>query len=205
MKDTNIYNHVYFYINSGCKWGEGQYTKTKEAFFDEIETIFGGAGWKIIPARSSGSCPTVTNGVESLYCHPAELSGVVLPEHIPQIETLLQGAKTFTLRSSKSCGAVYDMTDEEYKEYLTENRERIEHKILEIMKTPRRNLFRPASYDVVNRIVAPFKLKRPNTLYGSSSSDIDWKYVEKLIEELAASGKLIEGTTKYGKAYRAAV
>ena len=172
------------------------------AFRAETRKLFRNAGWQVeeMPL-DSGHCDTVRNGKDALYLHPDLFSGVMQEDHIPELQRLLSGANTFRVLGTDLRRECFELTDEEYRQRLEEQTERIDNAILEACKTKRKNLFRTGA--IAERIGQQFAIRRlPD--WERSGPYIAEGYVGERIEQLIADGRLIIAKTRYGQGLRTA-
>ena len=172
------------------------------AFRAETRKLFRNAGWQVeeMPL-DSGHCDTVRNGKDALYLHPTVLSGVMQEDHIPELQQLLSSAATFRVLGIDLHMECFELTDEESRQRLEEQTERIDNTILEACRTKRRNLFRTGP--VAARIGQQFAIRRL-TDWERSGPYIAEGYVGERIEQLIADGRLITAQTRYGQGLRTA-
>lgn len=172
------------------------------AFRTETRKLFRDAGWQVeeMPL-DSGHCDTVRNGKDALYLHPTVLSGVMQEDHIPELQQLLSSAATFRVLGIDLHMECFELTDEESRQRLEEQTERIDNTILEACRTKRRNLFRTGL--VAARIGQQFAIRRL-TDWERSGPYIAEGYVGERIEQLIADGRLITAQTRYGQGLRTA-
>lgn len=172
------------------------------AFRAETRKLFRDAGWQVeeMPL-DSGHCDTVRNGKDALYLHPTVLSGVMQEDHIPELQQLLSSAATFRVLGIDLHMECFELTDEESRQRLEEQTERIDNTILEACRTKRRNLFRTGP--VAARIGQQFAIRRL-TDWERSGPYIAEGYVGERIEQLIADGRLITAQTRYGQGLRTA-
>lgn len=195
-KTNEKYINTYFRIYAGYEWGPGWLDSSDQyTFYDEIIHLFEDNGFIVKEPRMSGSCPVaVKPGTsENLYLHPMELSGPVLESDIPKIEKLLQNGETFEFLRTDTYGELYDLTDEEYLDYLESNREEIEQDIISSIGR------RATYYDFFgnNKVYDKWHLPRTTAHHGKSSSDVDIKFFEGILEDLVDSGVVIKDGYKY--------
>ena len=156
------------------------------AFRTETRKLFRDAGWQVEETPlDSGHCVTVRNGNDALYLHPDLFSGVMQEDHIPELQRLLSGANTFRVLGTDLRRECFDLTDEEYRQRLEEQTERIDNAILEACKTKQKNLFRLQDWERSGPYIAE-------------------GYVGERIEQLIADGRLIIAQTRYGQGLRTA-
>jgi hypothetical protein len=113
LDDTNRYGNVYYRLTAGYVWGKGLDKEPFDSFCSEIQQIFIDLGFEYNRPESSGACPTVTRGAESLYCHPMHLNGYIKEENVLIIAEHLKTAKTFRLRHIDQFGVIYNYTPNE--------------------------------------------------------------------------------------------
>ena len=175
---------------------------SQRAFRTETRKLFRDAGWQVEETPlDSGYCDTVRNGKDALHLHPDLFSGVVQEDHIPELQRLLSGANTFRVLGTDLRRECFDLTDEEYRQRLEEQTERIDNAILEACKTKRKNLFHTGS--IVERVGQQFSIHRlPD--WERSGPYIAEGDVGERIEQLIADGRLIIAQTRYGQGLRTA-
>ena len=175
---------------------------SQRAFRTETRKLFRDAGWQVEEEPlDSGHCDTVRNGKDALYLHPDLFSGVMQEDHIPELQRLLSGANTFRVLGTDLRRECFELTDEEYRQRLEEQTERIDNAILEACKTKRKNLFRTGA--IAERIGQQFAIRRlPD--WERSGPYIAEGYVGERIEQLIADGRLIIAKTRYGQGLRTA-
>lgn len=204
---TTDYRHVYFRINTPTYYG-GQYIgfttdEQRQQFFSEVTEVFTNDGWSVKPEKYNSSCPTVINGKQSLYLHPQHFSGVVSIDNIEHVEKLLSNAILFKWYKTDIYEDIYDLTDEQYLNYLEEKREEITCAILESYKTKRRNLY-IKSY-VPHSIIRNYEMGRiGNNCDGMSDSQMAYGFACSIFESLMADHKIISAPTRNGIGYRTA-
>ena len=192
----------YFYLDSAYRHDEGfPDAASRDAFTQEAADLFRQAGWNIQKGKLSGECDYAVrdNGRDALYLHPSEFSGIIRPESVPEIESLLAQAKTFRLRETRGFQEYVEMSDEEYGKYLDSRRGEMEAAILERFKTRRRDRFRTGDHS--DCIARPFILHRMETR-NRYEEDKATAYVRNLIEEMIADGRLTTAETRYGRGIR---
>ena len=192
----------YFYIDSAYQYGDGFPDEaSRDAFNREVTDLFRQAGWDIRKGRLSGECDYAVrdSGRESLYLHPMEFAGIIRPESVPEIESLLAQATTFHLRETRGFKQCVEMSDEEYGKYLDSRRGEMEAAILERFKTRRRDRFRTGDHS--DCIARPFILHRMETRNHYEEEKVT-AYVRNLIEEMIADGRLTTAETRYGRGIR---
>jgi hypothetical protein len=119
--------------------------------------------------------------------HPQDFSGEVLKNNIKQIAEALENNVTFKLRWVDLYETVYDITDEEYEEYLKTKDEEIKITLSEKCKTARTNKFY-YTFDVARSLAGDYRLTRiglnDGKNYGSGQTvEHIIKIIEQMIEE----------------------
>lgn len=205
MQDLDTsYHHVFFRLNAGYKWGEGMAPNKTEKFFDEITQLFLDSGWTVKEARCSRSCPTVQNGKSYLYLHPMDASGPVEDGLREQVEIILKKGNTFALSGVDIYDEVFDVSDNDYYDYLDANAFEIMDKLKAGFTTKRKDQYISCPGAVVEKVKEEYHIKRlGNALTGRSSSDIEWTYVAKLFDEMVEHGDFIVAEKDGRKYFRA--
>lgn len=195
------YREVYFRIDSAYHGYDGWTSANdKAAFKEETRKLFQDAGWTLHVGERDCVCDTVTKGLQNLYLHPMNFSGVVSEEEIPEIEVLLAKAATFRCRATDRMAIYYEMTDDEYLKYLESRRDEIIAAILEHCKTKRSNLYHVGGFTM--GIADRFSVHRLCDVDGHRNRA--YKYVSELVEQLINEGQLITANTKNGPGIRTA-
>ena len=203
-----MYQHIHFYIKSGYVWGDGWGGCSREhahSFNHEIQQIFADAGWEIQQGRMSGSAPSAIKGKSKLYLHPMEASGPLHIDLIPEVESILSGGTTFKYNGKKIFEVLSDMTDDEYQKYLEGRHDGIEREILWRFRTSRKNLFITDKDGKLGQVRKMVRIARLTCYLGRSSSDLEWRYVDKVFASLVEDGRIVSARTKHGVGYRTAV
>ena len=91
--------------------------------------------------------------------HPQQFSGEVLKNDIREVAEALESGTVISLRWVDIHETVYDITDEEYHEYLHSKEENIKADLYSNFGTTRRNKFY-YTYEVVQRLLKKYGLKR---------------------------------------------
>ena len=150
----------------------------------------------------SGHCDTVRNGKDALYLHPTVLSGVMQEDHIPELQQLLSSAATFRVLGIDLHMECFELTDEESRQRLEEQTERIDNTILEACRT-RNGETCSAQVQLPRASGRQFAIRRLTDLERSGPY-IAEGYVGERIEQLIADGRLITAQTRYGQGLRTA-
>lgn len=157
----NEYVNVHFRMETeGYEYPSFSFTEEDRKNFDsELEEVFASLGWKCKEEAHGGSCATWYKGKQYLYLHPQNFSGEVLKNEVKQIAETLEKRSIFYLRWVDLYETVYDMTDQEYEEILSQKDEDIKKSILENSKTTRISKYYYAS-DVARGLGNKFRLSR---------------------------------------------
>jgi len=200
-----IYKKVYFRLDrngySGSGWTNETYAKR---FKDEIVGLFQSDGWEWINSGErddSGFCPEVKKDMQELYLHPQAISGVVLADNIPHIESLLGTARSFRHYHTDIYEDYVLMTDEEYRGHLEEQREAIVEDVLEQFRTKRRDLY-ITGFNLLDNINAKYRIKRVGKQ--SQHYDLGASFISDIFNKLLAKGLIVTANTRKGTGFRAA-
>ena len=181
------YKKVYFRIRSRYQFNSG-WTCERDAagFREESRHLFQNAGWQLHPGRSSIS-DTVTKGLQELYLHPMNFSGVIQLDEIFGIQEFLKKADSFHCYSVDCYERYWELTDEEYRTQLERQREEIIRTILERCRTKRKNLYITGSF--VMNVAQKFSVHRLCDKEGRKH--LANRFVEALVEQLIRAGRLL--------------
>ena len=189
----NEYVNVYFRMETrGYEYPLFSFTEEdRKAFDSELEEVFASLGWKCEEEAYSGSCATWYKGKQHLYLHPKDFSGEILKNEVKQIAETLEKRSTFYLRWVDLYETVYDMTDQEYEEILSQKDEDIKISILENSKTTRISKYYYA-FDVARSLANKFRLSRigdnDGRNYGTGQTI---EHILKVIQSLIEEGYLV--------------
>ncbi len=203
QRDDTPYKHVYFRLDSGYVWGEGMGQSKTEKFYSDILSLFEAEGWTIKEPYHQGSGATVANGNSSLYIHPQEVSGYVTEDLIPAVSAALEHGCTFQHYATDIYDTAYNWTAQQYRDYLNSKRGDINAALLEAFKTPRRNLYK-FDYNALPVVISKFHVQRLDGQNGHCTGDITEQVIRQMFTALVNTGKIDQGETKNGTAYRTA-
>lgn len=196
------YRKVYFRIDSNYRYDTGWRDKgAEDAFLAESRALFRGAGWELHPGREgSGACDTVTKGLQELYLHPMNFSGVIQTDEIPVVQAALSQAESFRCRGVDCYEEYLELSDEEYLALLGSRRDEIEAEILKHYQTRRRSLYMISpGAESISRL---FSVRRVNDRDGKH--DLSRTFVENLIGQMLREGRLVAAEMRYGVGIRTA-
>lgn len=194
------YRQVYFRIKSAYEaYGGWADDHAAEQFRDETRSLFQESGWTLHPG-GNGVCDTVTKGKQELYLHPMNFSGVIQEESIPELEALMCGTHSFRCYATDRYEEYLDMSNDEYLELLESKREEIVSRLLEVCKTKRRNLFKTGS--VAGSVADHFSVHR--LCDKQNMNGLGNRFVNEVMEQLIAEGRLITAHTRQGEGVRTA-
>lgn len=106
------------------EWGIGYLSDDRmRAFETEAYNALRAEGFEIKRSGSSSASDTLTKpGTEtSVYMHPMEFTGPVLPEDIDAIVIALHKCSAITEVNIEETSTMYDLTDMEYRDILLDN------------------------------------------------------------------------------------
>ena len=198
-----MYRHCYFRI-------EPNYVSLKPErtndLLKEIVELFEQKGWKSLHEYGIGTCPEIQKGKSVLYVHPQSLSGDVDMKLIDEIEETLKDGVRFEFCKTDMYGEVFEWTDEQYMDYLNQNKEEIIEDLLKDFKTDRKNkvILPDFSFGPIRNICDRYSRRRIGTSGIKTSSNLDWNYVYDQFTKLVSSGKLFVGETNRGRGFRTA-
>ena len=194
------YRKVYFRIRSRYQFNSGWICERDAARFrEESRQLFQNAGWQLHPGRSSIS-DTVTKGLQELYLHPMNFSGVIQLDEIFGIQEFLKKADSFHCYSVDCYERYWELTDEEYRTQLERQREEIIRTILERCRTKRKNLYITGSF--VMNVAQKFSVHRLCDKEGRKN--LANRFVEELVEQLIREGRLVTAKNPNGPGIRTA-
>lgn len=196
------YRKVYIRIASSYRYDTGWPDEgAEDAFLAESRRLFQGAGWELHPGRpGSGTCDTVTKGLQELYLHPMEFSGVIREEEIPAVREILSPAECFHCQGVDCYEKYMELSDEEYLTLLGSRRDEIEAEILKHYQTRRQNLY--LTGPSVENIARLFSVRRVNDRDGKH--DFAGQFIENLIQQMLRDGRLVAAETRHGIGIRTA-
>jgi len=172
----------------------GYTQEQKDEFYKEVYNIFNQLGWEANDYTQG--CDYINNGKQQLYLHPQDFSGEVLKNDIKQIAELLESNKTFQLRWIDLYETVYDITNQEYEEYLNTRNEEIRKTLFEKCQTARTNKFYYI-FDVARSLAGDFRLTRiglnDGKNYGSGQTI---EHIIKIIEQMVEENYIVSALDK---------
>lgn len=188
----NEYCKVYFRIECPA-YMQGKYPcnfdddKDRVSFRKEVRAIMENLGWCF---SNDYDCKP-TKEKSHLYIHPQDISGEMLKKEVKQLAEAFEKNQTFYLRWVDIYDTVFDITDEEYTEYLDTQKDKIKSLLLSYCKTTRKNLFKNC-LDVTNSIAGEVRLHRINDkdgYYGERAFTTN--YINTVVDELIKQGYLV--------------
>ena len=196
------YRKVYIRIASSYRYDTGWPDEgAEDAFLAESRRLFQGAGWELHPGRpGSGTCDTVTKGLQELYLHPMEFSGVIREEEIPAVREVLSPAECFHCQGVDCYEKYMELSDEVYLTLLGSRQAEIEAEILKHYQTRRQNLY--LTGPSVENIARLFSVRRVNDRDGKH--DFAGQFIENLIQQMLRDGRLVAAETRHGIGIRTA-
>lgn len=196
--DKTRYVRTYIRVNAGYVWGSGMERDKTEAFYEEVKSILEPLGFTWVPNKYDSACPRAVRGIESLYCHPMDLSGYLAVDQVQKVSEAIKAANptTFQVRAVDTYTEGYAYSEFDLKVTLQSRQEDVENLLLEACKTKRRNLYK-RRYDVVDRIGthAQQVVEAIDQEYGNALANtraICTAFVQSVYESLVTKGKLIK-------------
>lgn len=194
------YRKTYFRIRSRYQYGSGWPNKSDASEFrEESRGLFQNAGWDLHPGNNSSS-DTVIKGQQDLYLHPMNFSGVIRIDEIPQIQELLNGARSFQCYGVDCYERYWEFADEEYIAQLEARRNEITQTILDRCRTKRKNLYMTGS--IALSIAQMFSVRR--LCDKENKNNLANRFVTEVMEQLVQDGQLVTAETRNGPGIRTA-
>lgn len=163
----------------------------KSAFYNEVKIALEPLGWKMGDASEVWSCNYAVKGKQKLYLHPQDFSGEVLKNEVREIADAIEKHTTFSLRWVDLYETVYDISDDEYEEYLRSKKNTIQGILLQVCKTNRVSQFYDV-FDICRSVASKVRLTRVGLNNGrncGSSQTIE--HIRNVINEMAGAGYLV--------------
>ena len=172
----------------------------REAFYAEARAVLESFG---IP-EGTGHYTEKLPGMEHLYIHPQNISGVVGKNRVKPIAEALAACGTFSLRWVDVYEDISAMTDAEFEAILRTKKAEIRADLLVAFETKRRNLYRAGwpVYETVERVAAHYSIRRRSCESGSDSTA--HAFCDELLKELVLTGEIVTAETRLGTGYRTA-
>lgn len=188
--EATKYVHAYFRIEAGYEWGRGMSQDAATSFDKKLSAMFAPLGFSPVQSDISGGCVTMHRGKESLYCHPMDLSGYILPESIPAI----RAACPFHLRTVDIVHEAYDYTPEQMTQRLAELKPELVEAYKRAYTTKRRNLGKTLQGDGF----LSWLRKRSDWIIESDNDKAAKTWLWQIFDELIQSGDILRiGETKW--------
>lgn len=202
MQDNRTYVKVYFRVNAGYQWDVGIDHEQADRFNDELISLLSPLGFtceRNPQEERRGHCPQLARGIEWLYCHPQELSGWVVQDAIPAIESALQNGTTFTLRHIDTYETGMNYTEDEFRQALEAKHADIAANIRTRFTTKRSNLYTYIS--VLDAIKSGIQRAEPLYSFRSPLLAIENEFIRSVFDSMVASGDIVtiqsQGRTLY--------
>ncbi len=174
-------NNVHIKITSDYQWGSGWTAMQAKRFEDIVYPKLEEAGYVLHFPKDSFGCPTLTNpdNKMDLYLHPMEFTGYATKEDTEKIIAILRDCSEAVYETSLLyANKVYDISDEEYKQILEDNKDRIINHIQSIPD------YKKYLYDAGFDFAKASRIPRIGDGPGYSYNNTDITYVSKLAKEL---------------------
>ena len=184
-----------FHIEAGYNGGNMS-KEQHDAFYAELKKVFTENGFRYAE-RSSVGCPDVILGKTCLYCHPTCLSGPVEETHLPLLEQILSGVRTFRFYLLNKHNELQDFTPDEELEYYRTFTVSVENDLLVAFKTKRSNLFKLKS-EILELEAQKIHIPTIRTPYLSGYVSISIRFVNEVYKDLVQKGLLIESSKVTG-------
>lgn len=172
----------------------------RAAFFEEARGVLAAFGVPEGTGHSSEKLP----GMEHLYIHPQNISGVVAKNRVKPIAEELAACKTFSVRWVDLYEDISTMTDEEFRARLYEQKTEIGADILAAYRTKRSNLYIVDNYWSSPLRALADKYTIPRRSCESGADELCVSVLGEIFDELVAAGAIVSAETKSGTGYRTA-
>lgn len=196
----NAFAKVHFRIDCPCYDFSNGFSdeKSKSAFYAEIVRVLE----KYAIPEAVGL--NFVKGMEYLYIHPQDISGVVQKNKIRMIAEDLSKCQTCSIRWVDVYHDVSDMSDQDFRDILSGRKDEIEKDVLEAFRTKRKDLY--IVYDPFGSPLAQIS-KKYSIYRKSNESGIDHTclgFLNEILQSLVQSGKIAQAETRHGTGYRTA-
>ena len=115
--------------------------------------------------------------------HPQQFSGEVLKNDIREVAEALQNGTVISLRWVDIHETVYDISDEEYREYLHKKEEKIRTDLYSDFGTTRRNKYY-YTYEVIQHLLKKYGLKRISV----NNDKVGNEFIMDIVSNMSKSG-----------------
>lgn len=192
------YRKTYFRINSRYRPSDGWESNCdSDVFWKEVSQVFETIGWTVHTGRD-GHCDSVSKDLQELYLHPQSFGGFVLEDEIEELKQTLSNAQSFECYQVDVYEEYIELNDDEYRTRLETQKKEIESAVLEICATKRKNLYKTGA--VAMAVADRFAVRRISDKNGNNGLGIS--YVQDIIMQLLADGRLMAAETKHGMGLR---
>lgn len=187
----NEYTNIYFRIEAE-KYQYPSFSFSEEdrkVFYTEVKTALSPLGWGA--DTEEWNCEYIHKGKQQLYLHPQDFSGEILKNEARQIAEALEKHNTFCLRWVDLYDTVYDISDNDYEEYLNGKDADIRKALFEACQTTRTNKYYYC-FDVCRGLADKFRLRRLGLNDGrNTGTGQTIIHIEKVIDLMIGEGLLI--------------
>ena len=160
-------------------------------FYNEVKNALYPLGWKEEDGEDEWGCGDIIKGKQHLYLHPQDFSGEILKNEVKIIAEALKEHNSFYLRWVDLYKTVYDMSDDEYNQYLETRKNEIKKDLFENFTTPRTNKYY-YTYDVSMKLFSKYGLKRIGVNDGLNYSNGQTvQFIKIIIEGMIKEGLLV--------------
>ena len=178
-------------------------SRLRRAFDAEMADIFASIGWNVASEGKGPYAMTVEKDKQNIYCHPKDMSGVVLKNEIAAIAQALAGAEQFQLETVEVRDTVHDWSNEEYAALLDGTLDKTRREIDKNAVLPDWDKFNQKR-DIIRRVsdsIAPGR-RLKSVRFGTVDKDeMAEDFVANVLEDLLEKGYLaIAGSEKYVRA-----
>ena len=167
------------------------------AFHADCERIFKGGGWNIEHGYA-------VKGKSNLHLHPQQFLGIVHTELVDIVPELIARATLFKFQQNgkRIIGEIYDITEEQQREYLTSKRTEIEAELIKAFSTKRRNQYYVPGSLLWWDLELPIGQKYGLPAIDDQVNNAAGRYVAEVLDSLLTTGRIIRKENNGNPAYR---
>lgn len=196
------YISVYFRIDAkgAGMYGSFAHAEQREAFYREAREILK----RFDVPEGTGHITEKLPGMEHLYIHPQNISGVVAKNKVKAIAEALDACKTVSCRWVDVYRDISTMDNAAFCKALDGKTEEIEADLLKAFQTKRKNLFIVPSVLSGPVVRLSEKYTIPRRSCESGRDEVCIQQIGIVFDRLVAAGKIVSAETKHGMGYRTA-
>lgn len=186
------------YVNMYYKI-EVKSTIEENEYYEKMCTLFESIGWDKYKNHDTDNALEVVNGKQHLWITELTIGGLLLRDNVKKLYELLDSNDMINIYGTELCASIYDITDQEYANYLDEQKDTIKSSILIMCQPSKKSKFYKAD-DVIMNVSDEFMLIR---LAADGGRNYDWgfikSYMNKIIDNMIEEKILITDIDPDGK------